>query len=145
MDPIKFFVPGKPQGKARARVFYDERIGKFNACTPKKTVCYEDSIRTYCRLNNRGHPIRFPDDIPLTLYITALFKPPNSTSKKKKALMLEGNILPTKKPDIDNIVKSVADALNHVVYKDDTQIVKVIVEKYYAEEEGLQVAIEEYK
>ena len=58
--------------------------------------------------------------------------------------MLLGNISPTKKPDIDNIVKIVLDALNKYVFEDDNQITKLDVEKVYAEEEKVYVAIEEY-
>lgn len=35
-----FTVPGKPQGKARARTFYDSRSGKMSSVTPEKTVLY---------------------------------------------------------------------------------------------------------
>lgn len=49
-----------------------------------------------------------------------------------------------KKPDVDNIVKIVADALNGVAYHDDTQIVSVLAKKVYAASEGLDVIVEEY-
>ena len=32
--------------------------------------------------------------------------------------MLEGVIRPSKKPDIDNVVKVIADSLNKIAYKD---------------------------
>lgn len=53
-------------------------------------------------------------------------------------------ILPLKKPDMDNIVKVVADALNGVAYNDDTQIVLVSAKKAYSAIEGLDVTVEEY-
>ena len=43
--------------------------------------------------------------------------------------MLNGELLPAKKPDIDNIVKAVLDALNEVAYRDDTQVVELQVRK----------------
>lgn len=58
--------------------------------------------------------------------------------------MLEGRELPLKKPDIDNIVKVVADALNGVAYHDDTQIAMVIAAKTYSAMEGLDITVEEY-
>ena len=58
--------------------------------------------------------------------------------------MLEGIISPTKKPDIDNIAKSVLDALNKFVFKDDNQVSKLSVEKRYAEEEKIYIKVEEY-
>ena len=58
--------------------------------------------------------------------------------------MLNNIISPTKKPDIDNIVKIVLDAMNKFAFKDDTQITKLEVEKIYGIEEKLQIKIEEY-
>lgn len=80
----------------------------------------------------------------MTLRIVARFLPPKSTSKKKQKQMLDGEILPLKKPDMDNIVKVVADALNGVAYNDDTQIVLVSAKKAYSAIEGLDVTVEEY-
>ena len=59
--------------------------------------------------------------------------------------MLDGKELPLKKPDMDNIVKVVADALNGVAYHDDTQIVMVVAKKVYSSLEGLDITVEEYK
>ena len=58
--------------------------------------------------------------------------------------MLENKISPTKKPDIDNIVKIILDALNKMAFKDDSQITKIQVEKLYAEEEKIKINLEEY-
>ena len=58
--------------------------------------------------------------------------------------MLAGDFSPTKKPDIDNIVKIVLDALNKMAFKDDNQITKLEVEKFYSEKEKIFVRIEEY-
>ena len=55
--------------------------------------------------------------------------------------MLKGNIRPTKKPDCDNVLKIVADSLNQIAYKDDSQIVETSVKKYYAEIPRVEVEI----
>lgn len=68
-----------------------------------------------------------------------------STSKKKKQQMLEDLMFPTKKPDIDNIAKSILDALNKLAYRDDTQVVTLHMEKHYAEDPRVEVEIEEIK
>lgn len=75
--------------------------------------------------------------------IEAVFDIPKSKSKKVKAQMYTGVILPTKKPDADNIAKVVCDALNGVAYKDDTQVCSLTVIKRYttAEENGPGVEI----
>ena len=55
--------------------------------------------------------------------------------------MLNNEIRPTVKPDADNVVKSVLDALNKLIYKDDSQVTDLLVHKYYSEEEKLVLNI----
>ena len=55
--------------------------------------------------------------------------------------MLDGIIRPTKKPDADNVLKVVADSLNHIAYKDDSQIVDAYVRKFYCEKPRIEVTI----
>ena len=50
---------------------------------------------------------------------------------------------PTKKPDADNIIKSIADALNGIAYADDSQIVQATVNKWWAEESKAEIIIRE--
>ncbi len=84
----------------------------------------------------------FPDDAQLHMEIYAYFSIPKNVSKKKREQMLSGDIRPTKKPDMDNIVKIIADALNRIAYKDDAQIVDTIVRKYYSDSPHVKVFIE---
>lgn len=58
--------------------------------------------------------------------------------------MLDNKIAPTKKPDIDNIVKIILDAMNKFAFKDDTQVTKLEVEKRYSEIPRVYIKIEEY-
>ncbi len=71
----------------------------------------------------------------LSINIIAYLKIPKSTSKAKVEEMLENKISPTKKPDVDNIAKSILDAMNNFVFKDDNQVSKISVEKRFALEE----------
>ena len=71
-------------------------------------------------------------------------KIPKSTSKAKVEEMLENKISPTKKPDVDNIAKSILDAMNNFVFKDDNQVSKISVEKRFALEEKAVIEVEEY-
>ena len=82
---------------------------------------------------------------PFIIRILVIQSAIHRRSKKKTQQMLAGELHVMKKPDIDNIVKVVADALNGVAYKDDTQIVFVAAKKAYSAEEGLDVIVEEYK
>lgn len=57
--------------------------------------------------------------------------------------MLEDEIYPTIKPDTDNIAKIILDSLNGIAYKDDKQVIRLQVEKRYAEEPSVSVWISE--
>ena len=140
MGPVKFTVPGQPKGKARARTVR-RGGGKSFSYTPEGTVLYENLIKT-CYLQDAGH-VLFNDGQPLAVSITAFYEVPKSYSKKKKQEMLDGQLYPTKKPDIDNIAKCVLDALNKLAYRDDTQVVRLHMEKHYAEIPRVKVEIRE--
>lgn len=145
MTEIEFFVPGKPQGKARARTVRMPN-GFTRSFTPDKTVLYENLIKScFIEAEAKQNGI-FPLEAgtPVDMLITAYFKPPVSQSLKKQRMMLLNEIQPLKKPDMDNIVKVVADALNGLAYHDDTQICSLGATKVYSREEGLQVRIREY-
>lgn len=132
---IHLTIPGEPQGKARART------GKGFAFTPEKTVLYENLIKTIFAQEKCQ---RYEGDgIPLEMIIKAYYRIPKSASQKKYANMHSGVIRPTKKPDADNIMKVVADALNGIAYHDDTQIVRAIIEKWYSDEPRVEVIIKE--
>ena len=49
----------------------------------------------------------------------------------------------TIKPDTDNIAKSILDSLNGIAYLDDKQVIKLVVEKYYAEVPSVSIEIKE--
>ena len=113
--------------------------------TPDKTVLYENNIlQSY--LAAAGNPQLLQG--PIEISIDAYFQIPKSTTKKVKKQIESGEVFPTKKPDADNIAKVVCDALNQVAYKDDTQVVKLVVSKKFETCEkpvGLIVEIKEFE
>jgi len=133
---IQLTVPGEPVGKARPRV---TRSGI--TYTPTKSVNYETLIREL-------FIIKYPDFRPIEgsvrLNLSAYMRIPK-TSKKKTEAMERGEIRPTKKPDLSNILKSVEDALNDLAYLDDSQIVSATVEKRYSSRPRIELTIEEVK
>lgn len=131
---IRITVPGQPQGKGRARVCL--RGGYARAYTPDSTAAYENLIKL--AYGNRGISV-----VPVELAVTAYYRIPKAFSKRKRNEALSGLVRPQTKPDIDNVVKVVCDALNKVAYNDDTQVVKIVAEKYYGETPGLVIEIKE--
>lgn len=136
MMTCDFEVEGKPVGKGRPRF---KRMGNFvQTYTPEKTADYEKLVRL--RFQNAGGAIT---DKPVRVEIVAFFEPPKSARKKDWAVMLANLILPTKKPDIDNIAKIILDALNKIAYVDDAQVIELSAIKRYAAEAKVIVHIEE--
>ena len=133
----EFEVIGDIKGKARPRV----NTYTCKAYTPTNTKDYELLVKQYFKIK---YPRFVPLENRLSVKIVATFKVPKTTTKKDREQIEKGLISPTKKPDIDNIVKIILDALNQMAFKDDTQITKLEVEKVYGEEEKVYVAIEEY-
>jgi len=129
---ITLTIPGEPKGKQRPRW---QKLGTY---TPKDTVNYESYIKEL-------FAIKYPDFIPLdsalTVQIWAGLLMPKSTSKKKEGMMKLGIIKPTKRPDVDNILKTVMDALEKLAYKNDSQIVRVVIDKDYSERPRLEITI----
>ncbi len=133
----EFEVIGTIVGKERPRVnTYTNMV-----YTPTKTKEYEKLIQQYFKIKYPNHTLL---ENRLSIEIIAYMKIPKNTSKKKMAEMLNENLSPMKKPDIDNIAKSILDAMNKFVFKDDNQISKMSVEKKYGEIEKVYVKIEEY-
>lgn len=145
MKQIKFTILGEPQGKGRPRFVtrYNSATGTVigRAHTPENTIIYENLVRTEYSIQTKNY--RFPDDSMLDMRILAYYGVPKSASKKKKNLMLSGVLRPTKKPDMDNVMKVIADSLNQVAYKDDTQIVDAQCRKFYSDEPRVEVVIRE--
>lgn len=131
---IDFTIPGKPQGKGRPR--FDGRRGV--AYTPQKTRDYEDLVRSCYLKNFKGCK---PLQGALVAEIIAYYPIPKSAKKSDREAMLEGKIKPKVKPDLDNIIKAVLDALNGYAYKDDAAVVGVRADKRYSQNPCVYVRI----
>jgi len=77
----------------------------------------------------------------VSVRIEACMAIPDSWSKKKRQAALTGDLMPTGKPDFDNISKVVCDALNKIVWKDDSQIIVSSFRKYYGPYPGLIISV----
>ncbi|BBC00107.1 RusA family crossover junction endodeoxyribonuclease [Bradyrhizobium elkanii] len=125
-EPITICLAGAPQGKGRARAFV--RGGHVGHYTPEKTRSYEGMIRT-AAMQELGTRPAF--DEPLEFVLRAVFPVPASWSERKRQQAITGDIKPGKKPDLDNIAKAWNDALNGVVYRDDSLICRMTLDKRY--------------
>lgn len=109
-----------PVAKARPRVAV--RNGKAHGYTPTKTQQAEWQIRQAWMAQHGAVPATGP----VGLVVTAFLKMPSSMPKKRRL-----TAQPTPRPDIDNYIKTVLDALNGVAFLDDSQVVHLIAQKAY--------------
>lgn len=131
---VKITIPGEPQGKERPRFNAKKKI----TYTPQKTKNYEEFIATIYKLQGRHF---FTGCVKAD--IKAYYRIPKSDSKNKRQLKLDGKIRPSKKPDVDNIIKAVLDALNGVAYTDDAAIVEANIKKYYSNDPRIELTLED--
>lgn len=129
---IEIVLLGAPRGKERPRGTKD---GHFY--TPEKTRSYEAALK-YAAVEVMAD--RAPLTGPLDVTLEIVMPITDSWPKKRQRAAREGTEWPTKKPDLDNVMKML-DALNLVVWVDDSQIVKTRIEKRYGDKPGLWVKV----
>ncbi|WJJ94015.1 RusA family crossover junction endodeoxyribonuclease [Neopusillimonas aromaticivorans] len=136
---IRFTVPGKPVAKARPKAA--ARGKHITLYTPQKTVAYESTVALAARQAMAGKPLLTG---PVEVFMTLVLPVPVSWSKRKQADALAGAVMPTTKPDADNCVKAIFDAVNGVVWVDDVQVVGLRLRKIYGATPCAQVTVSPY-
>jgi len=118
-----------PVAKGRPRF-----TSKGRAYTPSKTVRAEQDMRFYLGKYFSGPPLE------CALHIQAIFtfvRPKSVTAKKRPHMVVV--------PDIDNVLKGLADAANGLVWVDDSQIVRADVAKVYGDVASVFLCVREVK
>lgn len=127
---IAFIVPGAPQGKGRAKIV---KIGGFSRmATPEKTMAYEGLV-AHAAHTAMAQALRFDlfeTAVGVNVFIDC--QVPASWSQKKQRMALAGEVMPTSKPDCDNVVKAIFDGCNGSLWRDDVLVVDLRVRKRYA-------------
>lgn len=135
-DDEHLTVYTEPVPKARPRF-----TSKGHAYTPQKTASYESLIRS-CWIDAFGKT-QYTGYIEMTIDFYLPIAKSMKKSDKEKAQ--EGEVRPDKKPDIDNLVKSVTDALNETAFWDDKQIISLRADKWYSEQPRIAIRIREIR
>ncbi|MEF3309300.1 RusA family crossover junction endodeoxyribonuclease [Paenibacillus sp. GYB004] len=132
---IQFTIYGEPVAQGRPRA--SSQGGFVRLYDPKKSRDYKD----YIRLAAAEHAPPALLEGPLAMMVTAFRPIPKSFSQKKAVAAERGEILPTSKPDADNYLKAVKDALKGVIWKDDSQVVDAYVRKRYGVRPRIEIKI----
>lgn len=133
---VVIHLAGPPRGKGRPRF---GRRGSFVAVwTDKKTTGYENLLSDAAI---EAMKPALPHLGALSVRIEAGMPIPDSWSQKKQRAAIAGDVAHIGKPDFDNIAKIVGDALNKIVWKDDSQIIVCAFRKFYAADPALTVSV----
>ena len=136
LKPVLFVVPGEAVGKGRPRV--STIGGHARMFTPQKTANYETLIAMAAQQAMAGRELIGG---PVLVEMKIMVSVAASWSKKKTAEALAGDVMPTKKPDADNVLKAICDGINGIVFKDDVQVVNVSLSKRFSETPGVSVRV----
>lgn len=133
---LSFFVPGTPVAQSRPRFARRGAFVQTYDAAPAKD--YKSWVKS-CAIDamQLAGISMIKREIPLYLRVMISLQKPKSAPKKL--------IYPTKKPDCDNVLKGLQDAMESIVYEADQQIVAVTVRKQYAETPGVLILIHEDK
>nr|DAJ00960.1 MAG TPA: Endodeoxyribonuclease RusA [Caudoviricetes sp.] len=138
-NQIELIVYGNPVAQGRPR--FSRQGGFVKAYDPIQSKSYKQLIRLELQ-PLLSDPDFTPIDRACCLKLTVFRAMPKSFSKKKREEASLGYIRPTTKPDTDNYVKGVLDALNGTVLKDDSVVCEIFARKFYNERPRIEVVLE---
>lgn len=134
---IQFTVYGEPVAQGRPRFSHQ---GDFvRAYDPSKSKDFKKYVKLVASQNRPNKIFEGPISMEVKIYKASL----KSFSKKKAAQAEEGVLRPLTKPDVDNYVKGVKDALKSVIWRDDSQVVELHISKWYSETPRIEITIKE--
>jgi Holliday junction resolvase RusA-like endonuclease len=123
-DPVTVIINGEPVAKGRPRM-----TRRGFVYTPAATRKFEAHGRLSAQLAMDGRP---PIDVPVRIELLVELPVPASWSRRKTADAITGHIRPTSRPDVDNYLKAILDAINTIVVADDAQVVEVYAKKKFS-------------
>ncbi len=135
MEPIIIEISGKPVPWARTGG--GRSTPRF---TPEKVRVWKEAAGWLARQEMNG---RKPLTGCISLEVHTFFIIPQGWPDWKKMAAENGQIEHTAKPDMDNIIKNVKDALNGIVWLDDAQVVHEFGRKVYSDRPRVSLRIEE--
>lgn len=120
---VGFYLRIRPKPKQRPR------FSNGHTYTPRETQDYENQVRFMVKSQmdqNGWEP--FQDHASMEVWFTFGRK--------------EFKKYHNSRPDIDNLLKAVQDALNGVLYRDDSIITEISARKYYGYESAIMIKAE---
>lgn len=117
MAITKIYIPISAVPMERPRVY------KGRAITPKRSAAFIRTCRNIIAAQYKGTPIDTPCRAVLNIF-----------KKRSPSSRTYG--------DVDNLAKSILDAMTGIVYRDDCLITELTVKKYYSPSAGILITID---
>ena len=111
--------------------------GYVRVYDPPKVANFKRILRSLAVNQYTRPPLIGPLSVSLTFYRPVQ----KSISKTERERRLSNRSKPVVKPDTDNYIKSTLDALNGILWHDDSQIVKITAEKRYSDHPKITVSV----
>ena len=127
---VRIFGEPVAQGRARARVFQHAGAPRVSMYDPANSRDWKHTVLAQVLPSKPAVPV----EGALVMHVTFLLPRPVSLPKRERH--------PVKRPDLSNLLKAVEDALKGIVYRDDSQIVRLHVEKRYDPAPGVHIVVE---
>lgn len=131
---VAFDIPGEAVPWARPRAAKNAR----HFFTKPEVTNYKALVKMKAQQAMGTSP---PMEGAVAVTIQVFRSIPETFSGKKRKLAIEGVIRPTTKPDLDNVIKGIFDALNKLAFKDDNQVCQLVTAKFYDERPRVEVEI----
>ena len=126
---VSFEVLGRPVPKGSMRAFRHRTTGRVVVTTAARgLVHWEALVRSAAFLAMAG---RRPMTGPLLVALRFALRPPRQRVREE----------PCVRPDLDKLVRALADSLTGVVYRDDSQVCNLTASKQYGLPAGARVVV----
>lgn len=138
MNKLTFEIPGNVQPQQRPKAATRGKV--VTIYDPKESKEYKKYVAAVAE--KYALDCLITQEIKLTIDVYRPLTQEIIKSHNKLTAAINGTLRPTKKPDIDNLVKGIKDGITNVIWKDDSQVTELIARKWYGESPKAVVTIE---
>ncbi len=127
---IRFVTYGAVVGQGSMVALISKSTGKAIVKQGTRLIAWRDTVGYGARRAMRGRPkLEGPLELCVWFYLP-----------RRKSVTRDR---PSVKPDLDKLVRAIGDAMEGIVYANDSQIVRVLAEKFYGKRSRVEISVSE--
>ena len=137
---VEVVIRGEPVAQGRPR--FSRHGGFVSVRDPEKSKSYKQLIYTELLAQLTARKAKqFPKEHPLFACIISYRHIPKDFRKSRREEAENGDELPVTKPDTDNYIKIALDALNKLLFRDDSAVTTIFSEKRYSSNPRMEITV----